>query len=103
MGKPGIDRLVTVWKVAHLASKPLELALLAARKAVTAAIVASGAGFATTKLGTIPLQTKAVIDWKGLAEKCLKPAVIAAELPSFTKQSEPFVAAPREWAAELKA
>jgi hypothetical protein len=95
------DALVAAWKAAHLLFKPLEAKLKAARDAVTAAIVATGADHIETKLGTIALRTRTEVDWQALARSQLAPTVIEDLKPKYAKTSAPYVQAPSDWSAEI--
>lgn len=103
MKAKAIERLVVAWKAIHIVVKPLVAKLDAARDAVTAALVEAGVPNIVTKVGTIALQTKTTTDWEGFARSQIAPEVIEAKLPSFQKQSKPFVSAARDWASEAKA
>ena len=98
-----LDRLMDAWKKFFIDSKVIEPQLEAARAAVKALLDDSGAKVLETKHGPIPLQTKKVYDWEGLARSQLSAEVIDAQLPKFTKDSAEFISAPRGWSAEAKA
>lgn len=98
-----IDRLMDAWKKFHGDSAVAEQRKDAARAAVTAVIRESGEKVLNTKHGPIPLQTKTVYDWEGLARSLLAGDIIDKELPKFTRQSAEFISAPRGWSAEAKA
>lgn len=95
-----LDRLVRFWKIAYVASKKIEAKVDAAKAKVVELLKQHGIEHIETKLGKIGFQTKTVEDWEGLARSMLAPQVIAGMLPSFTKQSAPFIRAPSSWSSE---
>jgi hypothetical protein len=99
------ERLVGAWKRIYLIAKKLEPRVETARKTVVQLLVTAGfkvGEHATSKHGTISLQTKSTTNWEGIARAVVAPAFLEQLIPQFTKVGEPFLRAPQSWAGEAK-
>lgn len=101
------DRAIAAWKKLHLQHKVLEPQLEMARDVVTAVIQAADADFLESRYGTIALATKSYLDMTDLKARLVdggfvKAEVLDALIVLATKDSKQFVAAPREWSAEVR-